>query len=283
MEKKNISFETRGNSITMRYELSPSDELDSTALDRLDENIVEMTAPIKYSEDGDKRVIYSLIPSAVQLSSFLKQTLSKGAVLTILKNLITGMDIGKHSIPVSYIVKDINYIYIDDKTLETYAYVIPIKNQSMDISEIPEFFRSVLSHMKYRDEDKDNYVAKLITNVNSDRFSLADFNVMVNELMLDVADMPQVAMGQAGIKVDKAGVLRNRATSVPRPPMGQPMPGQMPPMGQPMPGQMPPMGQPMPGQMPPMGQPMPGQMPPMGQPRQGQVPPMGQPRQRAQP
>ena len=33
MEKKSIIFENNGNSITMRYELLPTDELDTAALE----------------------------------------------------------------------------------------------------------------------------------------------------------------------------------------------------------------------------------------------------------
>ncbi len=285
MEKKNVIFDSSGNSVTMRYELTSTDVLDDTALGRLNGNLIEMTAPIYYREDGSTRAVYSQIPRTVQLSSFLKKVLSKGEALTIIKNLATGMDIGKHSIPVSYIIKDADCVYIDEQTLETYVYIIPIKNQNMDVSELPGFFRSVISHMRFREEDKDNYVARLLTKVNSDRFSLSDFMVLVTELLVEVGDAQLAGVSRPGAKVDKVGVMRNRAGQMPQQPMGGPIP----PMGQPMAPQQP-MGQPMAPQQP-MGQPMPQQPvqrfdpmtgKPMGQPQapeapKAPVPPMGQP------
>ena len=210
MEKKNIYFENNGASIAMRYDLLPTDELDDAALERLKTNIPDGIAMTQYSDVDARRICYAYIPSSVQLSSFLKKQLSKVEVLTVLKNIITSLDIGKFSIPVSYVVKDLDFVYIEEQSLKTFSFMIPIKGQVMEVSEIPDFLRTVVSYMKFREEDTDNYVAKILTCINSDRFSLNDINVMVSEMLLEVGDAMQPAQPQGMAKVDKLGVMRNR-------------------------------------------------------------------------
>ena len=284
MEKKNIKFEDNGNSIAMRYELLPSDQLDDAALEKMKAGQLEMAAPIQYGEEEGRRMLYAYIPASVQLSTFLKRQLGKGEVLTILRNLVAGMDIGKNNIPVAYIIKDMDYIYIEEQTLRLFTFIVPIKGQTVEVTDVPDFMREVVSRMKFRDEDKDNYVARLLTNINSDRFSLNELNVLVNEMLLDLGDAQLAGVPQGGpAKVDRVGVMRNRAGAMPpqqqmfNPQTGQPMRPQMQQMGQP---QFNPMtGQPMQQQMPqqqmqqPMQQQAPQQFNPMtGQPMQQQMP-----------
>ncbi len=219
MEKKNIYFENNGASIAMRYEMLPTDELDDAALERLKTNIPDGIAMTQYSDVDARRVCYAYIPSSVQLSAFLKKQLTKVEVLTILKSLITSMDIGKFSIPVSYVVKDLDYVYIEEQTLKTFSFMIPIKGQVMEVSEIPDFLRTVVSYMKFSDEDTDNYVAKILTCINSERFSLNDINVMISEMILEVGDAMQPEQPQGMARVDKLGVMRNRVV----PPTPQPV------------------------------------------------------------
>ena len=282
MEKKNIKFEDNGNSIAMRYELLPSDQLDDAALEKMKAGQLEMAAPIQYGEEDGRRMLYAYIPASVQLSTFLKRQLGKGEVLTILRNLVAGMDIGKNNIPVAYIIKDMDYIYIEEQTLRLFTFIVPIKGQTVEVTDVPDFMREVVSRMKFRDEDKDNYVARLLTNINSDRFSLNELNVLVNEMLLDLGDAQLAGVPQGGpAKVDRVGVMRNRAGAMPpqqqmfNPQTGQPMQPQMQQMGQP---QFNPMtGQPMQQQMPQqqMQQPQMGQQqfnPMTGQPMQQQMP-----------
>ena len=288
MEKKNIKFEDNGNNIAMRYELLPSDQLDDAALEKMKAGQLEMAAPIQYGEEEGRRMLYAYIPASVQLSTFLKRQLGKGEVLTILRNLVAGMDIGKNNIPVAYIIKDMDYIYIEEQTLRLFTFIVPIKGQTVEVTDVPDFMREVVSRMKFRDEDKDNYVARLLTNINSDRFSLNELNVLVNEMLLDLGDAQLAGVPQGGpAKVDRVGVMRNRAGAMPpqqqmfNPQTGQPMQPQMQQMGQP---QFNPMtGQPMQQQMPqqqmqqqiqqPMQQQAPQQFNPMtGQPMQQQMP-----------
>ena len=126
--------------------------------------------------------------------------------------------------------------------------------------------------MRFDEADKDDYVARILTLINTDHYSNMKLKGLVDAEMeklglfytrdeglkkeADTTPAPEVQ--NQNVKVNRVGVMNNMrpqgmpAMGQPVPPMGrQPMGQPVPPMG----GQRPPMGQPM------MGQPMMGQMP----------------------
>ena len=312
---------TRQNNIdTIKYTLGVADVFDDRTADKLSQ--LNNVIPIQYSDEDGKRIITAYAHEDATLETFMKKTLSKREVLCIMSGLTSVFELGAQGIPVSYIVKDSGYIYINAETLAVKAVLIPLKQDVMPLAEMPVLFRDVISNMKFDETDIDNYVAQILTVINSDDFSVGKLKSLVDKMLEEMGlfiskDNGLVGMNAGGgqpqnkdIKVNKLGVMNNmRPQQVPmgqpqmnqmpgQPPMGQPqmnqMPGQ-PPMGQPqmnqMPGQ-PPMGQPQMNQMPgrpPMGQPQMNQMPgrpPMGQPQMNQMPgrpPMGQPQMNQMP
>ena len=294
---------TKQNGMTLvEYRLGTADVYDDRVADKVAPlgNIV----PFQYKDEDGKRSVISYVHKDNSLEMMLKQTLKKADVLAILKGLLCAFEVGAAGVQICYLVRDTNYIYVDPESLAVKCLMVPVKQDPLGQSDIPDFFRNIVSRMRFDEADRDNYVARILTLINEDRYSnmklreLVDVEMEKMNLLYtrdegikkDTSAIPETPNKE--IKVNRVGVMNNmRPQGQPMPPMGQPMPpmgGQpMPPMGQPMPpmgGQpMPPMGgQPMPpmgGQpMPPMGgqpkPPMGGQpMSPMGQP----IPPMGQP------
>ena len=302
---------TKQNGMTLvEYRLGTADVYDDRVADKVAPlgNIV----PFQYKDEDGKRSVISYVHKDNSLEMMLKQTLKKADVLAILKGLLCAFEVGAAGVQICYLVRDTNYIYVDPESLAVKCLMVPVKQDPLGQSDIPDFFRNIVSRMRFDEADRDNYVARILTLINEDHYSNMKLRELVDAEMEkmnllytrdegikeDTSAIPETPNKE--IKVNRVGVMNNmRPQGQPMPPMGQPMP----PMGQPMSpmgGQpMPPMGQPMPpmgGQpMPPMGgQPMPpmggqpmspmgGQpMPPMGgqpkPPMGGQpIPPMGQP------
>ena len=300
---------SKQNGMTLvEYQLGAADAYDDRVSDKVAQlgNII----PFQYKDEDGKRSIISYVHHDNTLEVMLKHTLKKADVLAILKGLLCAFEIGAAGVQISYLVRDTNYIYVEPDSLAVKCIMVPVKQDALGQSDIPNFFRGIVSRMRFDEEDKDNYVARILTLINADHYSNMKLKELVDAEMEKIglfytrdnglkkeADTPANADAQnKEIKVNRVGVMNNMRPQG-MPPMGQPIPqpmnGQVPPMGQPIPqpmnGQRPPMGQPMPqpmnGQRPPMGQPMPqpmnGQKPPMGQPipqpMNGQRPPMGQP------
>ncbi len=304
MKKIDLEVTKQNNLDVVRYELKGADVYDDRVADKV--NQIASIVAFQYSDEDGKRSITSYVKEGTSLQLMFKKTLDKKTVLAIMSGLASAFEIGAQGVPVGYIVRDTNYIYVNEKNLTVKCILLPIKQDVMPMSELPKLFREVLSNIRYDESDKDNYAAKLITLVNSDDFSVAKLKELANSQLEQMGyfvskdnGLTDMSAGKApvmnnDIKVNKIGVMNNMmGQSGTMPGAPAPMPGQPPMMGQP--GMMPGRPAPMPGQPPMMGQPgampgrpapMPGQPPMMGQPGMmpgrpapmpGQPPMMGQP------
>ena len=293
---------TKQNGMSLvEYQLGVADVYDDRVSDKVAQlgNII----PFQYKDEDGKRSIVSYVHHDTSLEVMLRQTLKKADVLAILKGLLCAFEIGAAGVQICYLVRDLNYIYVDPESKAVKCIMVPVKQDPLGQSDIPDFFRNIVSHMRFDEADKDDYVARILTLINTDHYSNMKLKGLVDAEMeklglfytrdeglkkeADTTAAPEVQ--NQNVKVNRVGVMNNMrpqgmpAMGQPVPPMGrQPMGQPVPPMGgQPMMGQpVPPMGrQPMGQPVPPMGgQPMMGQpVPPMnGQPMMGQsVPPMG--------
>ena len=270
---------TKQNGMTLvEYQLGVADVYDDRVSDKVAQlgNII----PFQYKDEDGKRSIVSYVHHDTSLEVMLRQTLKKADVLAILKGLLCAFEIGAAGVQICYLVRDLNYIYVDPESKAVKCIMVPVKQDPLGQSDIPDFFRNIVSHMRFDEADKDDYVARILTLINTDHYSNMKLKGLVDAEMeklglfytrdeglkkeADTTAAPDIQ--NQNVKVNRVGVMNNmRPQGMPA--MGQPVP----PMG----------GQPMMGQpVPPMGrQPMMGQpVPPMGgQPMMGQpVPPMGQ-------
>ena len=285
---------TKQNGMTLvEYQLGVADVYDDRVSDKVAQlgNII----PFQYKDEDGKRSIVSYVHHDTSLEVMLRQTLKKADVLAILKGLLCAFEIGAAGVQICYLVRDLNYIYVDPESKAVKCIMVPVKQDPLGQSDIPDFFRNIVSHMRFDEADKDDYVARILTLINTDHYSNMKLKGLVDAEMeklglfytrdeglkkeADTTPAPEVQ--NQNVKVNRVGVMNNmRPQGMPA--MGQPMGQPVPPMGgQPMMGQpVPPMGgQPMMGQpVPPMGrQPMGQSVPPMGGQPMGQpVPPMGQ-------
>ena len=293
---------TKQNGMTLvEYQLGVADVYDDRVSDKVAQlgNII----PFQYKDEDGKRSIVSYVHHDTSLEVMLRQTLKKADVLAILKGLLCAFEIGAAGVQICYLVRDLNYIYVDPESKAVKCIMVPVKQDPLGQSDIPDFFRNIVSHMRFDEADKDDYVARILTLINTDHYSNMKLKGLVDAEMeklglfytrdeglkkeADTTAAPEVQ--NQNVKVNRVGVMNNMrpqgmpAMGQPVPPMGrQPMMGQpVPPMGrQPMGQPVPPMGgQPMMGQpVPPMnGQPMGQPVPTMGGQPMGQpIPPMGQ-------
>ena len=254
---------TKQNGMTLvEYQLGVADVYDDRVSDKVAQlgNII----PFQYKDEDGKRSIVSYVHHDTSLEVMLRQTLKKADVLAILKGLLCAFEIGAAGVQICYLVRDLNYIYVDPESKAVKCIMVPVKQDPLGQSDIPDFFRNIVSHMRFDEADKDDYVARILTLINTDHYSNMKLKGLVDAEMeklglfytrdeglkkeADTTPAPEVQ--NQNVKVNRVGVMNNmRPQGMPA--MGQPMGQPVPPMG----GQRPPMGQPM------MGQPMMGQMP----------------------
>ena len=295
MKKNKVLLTKTGDTYNCRYVLDQTDIID----EKVDKGVsgkFPQIIPCRLEEKDNQREFIYEIGNKVQLTEFLKKEINKKQMLTLLYNLLSGLEaFGMNMISLSYVAKDIQYVFVAPESLNIYFIVAGVDKEITDLNEVRNFVKDVICNAHYFEMDRDNYVARLITFTNKlGTFSVGDMKEFVNQLLIDMGihieeekkKTEKKEEKTANDKVSRIGVMQNNAKmvqpgasaggsvppmpnrQVPPMPNGQPMPGrpmpmQMGPDGKPMPGRpMPMQGRPMP--MP--GQPMPMQMGPDGKP-----------------
>ena len=291
MKKNKVLLTKTGDTYNCRYVLDQTDIID----EKVDKGVsgkFPQIIPYRLEEKDNQREFIYEIGNKVQLTEFLKKEINKKQMLTLLYNLLSGLEaFGMNMISLSYVAKDIQYVFVAPESLNVYFIVAGVDKEITDLNEVRNFVKDVICNAHYFEMDRDNYVARLITFTNKlGTFSVGDMKEFVNQLLIDMGihieeekkKTEKKEEKTANDKVSRIGVMQNNAKmvqpgasvggSVPPMPKRQvpPMPNGQPMPGRPMPMQMGPDGKPMNGQPMPMpGQPMPMQMGPDGKPMNG--------------
>ena len=289
MKKNKVLLTKTGDTYNCRYVLDQTDIID----EKVDKGVsgkFPQIIPCRLEEKDNQREFIYEIGNKVQLNEFLKKEINKKQMLTLLYNLLSGLEaFGMNMISLSYVAKDIQYVFVAPESLNVYFIVAGVDKEITDLNEVRNFVKDVICNAHYFEMDRDNYVARLITFTNKlGTFSVGDMKEFVNQLLIDMGihieeekkKTEKKEEKTANDKVSRIGVMQNNAKmvqpgasargSVPPMPNRQvpPMPNGQPMPGRPMPMQMGPDGKPMNGRPMP-GRPMPMQMGPDGKPMNG--------------
>ena len=286
MKKNKVLLTKTGDTYNCRYVLDQTDIID----EKVDKGVsgkFPQIIPCRLEEKDNQREFIYEIGNKVQLTEFLKKEINKKQMLTLLYNLLSGLEaFGMNMISLSYVAKDIQYVFVAPESLNVYFIVAGVDKEITDLNEVRNFVKDVICNAHYFEMDRDNYVARLITFTNKlGTFSVGDMKEFVNQLLIDMGihieeekkKTEKKEEKTANDKVSRIGVMQNNAKmvqpgasargSVPPMPNRQvpPMPNGQPMPGRPMPMQMGPDGKPMNGRSMP-NRPMPMQMGPDGKP-----------------
>ena len=213
---------TKQNGMTLvEYQLGVADVYDDRVSDKVAQlgNII----PFQYKDEDGKRSIVSYVHHDTSLEVMLRQTLKKADVLAILKGLLCAFEIGAAGVQICYLVRDLNYIYVDPESKAVKCIMVPVKQDPLGQSDIPDFFRNIVSHMRFDEADKDDYVARILTLINTDHYSNMKLKGLVDAEMeklglfytrdeglkkeADTTPAPEVQ--NQNVKVNRVGVMNN--------------------------------------------------------------------------
>ena len=207
--------ETHENgSVILRYELEPGDELDTVAADKLGKEPIPGVASTTIIEENGKKVIIALANDYPNLVTFSKTEHNKEDILRLMDGLIRSFSIGPRGIPISYILKDPDKIFVDPKTLDVVCAVFPVQCGPIAIKDISDFFRNTFSILRFSPDDKDNYVARILNEINNINFSLLAFTNVIKDMLGEIKKESvdeSAGDADANVKVNRMELMRNRA------------------------------------------------------------------------
>ena len=255
MKKDRLVSRVEDGKHSLKYNLDVEDAVDTRVYDMSTTGKLPHMFPCHMEEDGGARIFTYKIGDKVPVQEFLKKEVNKPQMLTLLYNLLAGLeDFGLNMVSLSYVAKDVQYIYVTPENQEVSFVVVPVNKETTDLNEVRQLIKDIIAGARYFEMDRDNYVAKLISFLNRPgTFSLGDMKKYVEQMLLEIGiDIAAInknkqeqikaaekANADAG-KVSRLGVMMNNARmneNVQAPmPQGQPAPM---PQGQPGLGQAP--------------------------------------------
>lgn len=187
MQRRVVSFREDEDAVTASYTALPwngKEEQDEAVLSGLQGARLNGVIPMmpQYGAQGGTEY-KAEIQGAVSLPRFLQRVLTKEEVLTVVNNVLTAIDVGPLGIPLEELRLHVSEVYVDAQSLFVYVFLLPLKNRDADPQRTQNFFRNLVSSMRFSDTDRDNYVARLLTEINSMSFSPASLYGLVQELI----------------------------------------------------------------------------------------------------
>ena len=163
MKREKITIVPMGGTYKVNYVLDIDDVIDAKVYDMSRSGMYPQMIPCDMQENGGARVFEYMIQDMKPLSELLKSTVGKREMLTILYNVLEGLEsFGKGMISLSYVSKDIQHIFVSPDTCDIRFVVAPVSKEHTDMNEVRKLIKNIIIDATYSEGDRDNYVARLI-------------------------------------------------------------------------------------------------------------------------
>ena len=196
---RTFSFKARniGEERYLTYTMGEEVELDEDVLDYCEEQTPEELLGIIYEEDDDYDYLTYNVTELVTLEDYIRQEHTCEQVLFVLRNVAQEMiSLKEQAIPLSYILLNRSFIYIDTQKLILRFICLPVESKGSLAAEFKGFVRQLLANMQYDVEEDLNYVGKLLTYINGDNFNLRG-----------LIGLTEALMEEEGIRFEEAGAI----------------------------------------------------------------------------
>ena len=190
---KKISFRVRNfeNEQFLTFNIDNDAELDEDTLDYLEEEEPEGIVPVIFEEEEEFDTFSYDITDKIHLCELSAQEINAEMVLLVLRGVaISLLSMAEYRIPLSYLVLNRNYIYIDSDYKVEFV-CIPLEDMREEV-DLTNFFRNFIASLRFEPSENGDYVAKLLTYVNNRTlFNLRNMLSLIEDLMDDLGiDIP---------------------------------------------------------------------------------------------
>ena len=182
---KKISFRVRNfdKEQFLTFNIDNNAELDDDVLDFLEDEEPEGIVPVIF-EEGDEFDTFSYdITDKIQLRQLSAQEINAEMVLKVIRGLVISMmNMSEYRIPLSYLVLNRRYIYIDSDYKVEFV-CIPLEDMKEEV-DLTHFIRNFIASLRFDPNENGDYVAKILTYVNNrEMFNLHNLLELVEEWM----------------------------------------------------------------------------------------------------
>lgn len=218
MRKVNFKVRNIGSEKYLSYVLDDETDLDEELLDYLDDNKIAELIDIIYEEDDENDYLTYNITDRTTVGALLSGTVHAEMMLGIIRGVASGiMNMRDLGIPVSYVILNKDFTYVNPVTFDVKMICIPIGSDVAANAEFKAFVKDLILNATYADDEDCNYVAKLINMLNVEKFTIRGFVSQITELMeaagLQVEE-EFMDVGDSGVEVSQGVDIPQGDTSL---------------------------------------------------------------------
>ncbi len=184
------SFEFRAKNIGreryLTYIMGEGCEMDEDILDLCEESGLRELVKVIYHEDDDYDYLTYDVTGMTNIEKFTKGQMNRETVFKLVRNIAsTIISCKENAIPLSYILMNRGFSYVDPKSLEVQFICLPVESDASVSAEFKGFIRQVIANMKFDVNEDLSYVGQLLTYINGDSFNLRGLVGLIEALMKD--------------------------------------------------------------------------------------------------
>lgn len=180
-----FTFENKGTSSYLVYEIQPSDELDTMSVGMLTNNRIDGLAPVSFTQMDSIRKIHYNVTSKISVHQVFEVPVTRQRLLSIFSNIVSAfLSAEDYMIDLNSIVVDPNYIFVDVTTNEVMLICVPVISLTSREVDLQSFFKNLFFSVQYDSRENCAYIAQIINYLNSSMtFSLEEFKNILDTLL----------------------------------------------------------------------------------------------------
>lgn len=173
-----------GDEKYLTYTMGEGFDVDEDALDICEETKPEELIDVIYSEDDDFDYLSYDISGMTTIDAFISQETKAVQMLNLVRNVANSLiSLKDQGLQLSYIVLNRKFSYVEQPGLKVKFICLPVPVKGSVGKEFKGFIRQLLANTRYDVDEDLNYVAKLLTYINSDAFNLRGLVGLTEALM----------------------------------------------------------------------------------------------------
>ena len=176
----------------LTFNIDNEASLDEEVLDFLEDEEPKGIVPVIFEEDEEFDTFSYNITDKIRLTELLGQEINAEMVLKVLRGLALALiDMAEYRIPLSYLVLNRNYVYVDSDYKVDFV-CIPLEEMQEDV-DLNGFLRTFLASLRFDSSENGDYVAKILSYINNPAvFRLRNLVVLIEGFMSDMnIDIPE--------------------------------------------------------------------------------------------
>ena len=185
MKKVSLRIRNFDKERFLTFNIDNEADLDEELLDFIEDEEPNGIVPVIFEENEEFDTFSYNITGRIQLKELFEQEINAEMTLKVLRSLVLVLiDMVECRIPLSYLILNCNYIYIDSNYKIDFI-CIPLEQMQEEV-DLNGFLRFFLAGMRFDSSEDGDYVAKLLTYVNNPAvFNLHNMVVLIEGLMSD--------------------------------------------------------------------------------------------------